>query len=146
MFSSIFSLEKCLYRAIRIKNKHSRLASLIEFWYDLIHSCDIPCATSFGAGVRFPHRGIGVVINKQAIIGDDCVIFQNVTIGGRGGAHDNAQPVIGNNVMIGCGAVIIGGVHIGDGAIIGANAVVLNDVPAGVTAVGIPARNLKSKI
>ena len=89
-----------------------------------------------GHGIVIGHNGCGIVINEKAKIGNDVTIFQNVTIGGR---KESSAPVIGDNVMIGAGAVIIGDVTIGNDAKIGANAVVLQDVPDHATAVGVPA-------
>ena len=85
-----------------------------------------------------PHPN-GVVIAPDANIGINCIIFQQVTIG----TADGGYPTIGNNVLIGAGAKILGPVKIGDGAKIGANAVVLRDVPAGCAAAGVPARVIR---
>jgi serine O-acetyltransferase len=101
-----------------------------------INSCDLPSQTVIGEGTVFMHNGLGCVINEFSIIGKDCVIYQNVTLAGK----DKQRPHIGDGVMIGAGAVLIGGVSIGDRATIGANAVVTHDIPEGKTAVGIPAR------
>src|SRR5262249_36746113 len=92
----------------------------------------------------FNNYGMGVVIHRRTVIGENCEISHHVTIGGRGGFY--GVPVVGNNVFIGAGATILGPVTIGDGAIIGAGAVVLNDVPAHAVAVGIPARTIKQDI
>ena len=97
----------------------------------------IPLDSDIGGGLRLPHP-IGVVIFPGAVIGPNCLISQQVTIG-VGGPKPGA-PVIGGHVDIGAGAKILGGVKIGDHARIGANAVVLEDVPTGATAVGVPAR------
>ncbi len=102
----------------------------------------IPYQTKIGKGTHFAYQGLGVVIHKESIIGENCFIRQNVTIGG-GGGPTGALPIIGNNVDIGCGAVILGGIKIGDNVRIGANAVVLCDLPANCTAVGAPARPVK---
>jgi serine O-acetyltransferase len=83
-----------------------------------------------------PHPN-GVVIHPDAVIGPNCLIFQQVTIGTRDGS---TPPVIGGHVDIGAGAKILGALSIGDHASIGANAVVIRDVPEGTTAVGIPAK------
>ena len=101
-------------------------------------SCDIPYTVKIGHGTTFVHNGLGCVVNGDAVIGDNCRILQNVTIGGRG--DNSGVPIIGNDVLIGAGACVLGGVKIGDGAKIGANAVVVKDVPSGSTAVGIPAK------
>lgn len=81
---------------------------------------------------------LAIVVHKRATVGNNVVISPNVTIGGLSAHFD--VPIIGNDVVIGAGARILGPVKIGDGARIGANAVVLDDVPAGGVAVGIPAR------
>ena len=93
--------------------------------------------TNIAGGLLIPHPN-GIVIHPQAIIGPNCLVFQQVTIG-TGGKKPGA-PKLGGHVDVGAGAKILGGVVIGDHVKIGANAVVLDDVPAGATAVGIPAR------
>lgn len=103
----------------------------------IIFSCEIPYTVRLGKNIVFAHNGLGVVINEEATIGDNCKIMQNVTIGGRG---NHGVPTIGNNVLIGCSAAILGGVTIGDDAKIGANAVVIGDIPRGRVAVGVPAK------
>lgn len=94
-------------------------------------------------GTIFPHL-FGIVIAPAATIGNNCRIYQNVTIGAKDVATGHGDPAfypkIGNNVTIYAGAVIIGHIRIGDNAIIGANSVVTKDVPANATAVGIPAK------
>lgn len=93
---------------------------------------------------KFPHL-VGIVISRAATIGKNCTIYQNVTIGAKDIEHGDGltpanYPRIGNNVIIYAGAVVIGGITIGDNAIIGANSVVLSDVPANHIAYGIPAK------
>ena len=88
----------------------------------------------------FIDHGMGVVIGETAIIGDDCVLYHNVTLGGTSLEKTKRHPTLGNHVLVGMGAKILGAVTIGDGARIGANAVVTKDIPACATAVGIPAR------
>lgn len=89
----------------------------------------------------FIDHGTGVVIGETAIVGDRVTIFHGVTLGGTGNEKDcKRHPTVGDDVLIGTGAKILGPVNIGDGAKIGANAVVINDIPAGKTAVGIPAK------
>jgi len=85
-------------------------------------------------------HGMGVVIGETAEIGDDVYIYHQVTLGGTSSDHGKRHPTIGNNVIIGAGAKVLGAIVIGDGARIGSNAVVVAPVPAGVTVVGIPAR------
>ena len=85
-------------------------------------------------------HGLGVVIGETAEIGDDVYMYHQVTLGGTSSDHGKRHPTVGNNVIIGAGAKVLGAIHIGDGAQIGANAVVIAPVPAGTTVVGIPAR------
>lgn len=87
----------------------------------------------------FIDHGMGVVIGETTQIGDDVVIFHGTTLGGRSMNHGKRHPTVGNNVVIGAGAKVLGPVTIGDGAQVGANAVVLKDVPAYAVAVGVPA-------
>jgi serine O-acetyltransferase len=85
-------------------------------------------------------HGMGIVIGETAEVGDDCLIYHGVTLGGTGKEHGKRHPTIGNNVMISTGAKVLGPFNVGDGARIAANAVVLGEVPPNATAVGIPAR------
>lgn len=93
----------------------------------------------------FIDHGMGVVIGETTIIGDDCILYQGVTLGGVGtGEHKvKRHPTLKNNVMISSGARIIGDVTIGDNSIVGASSVVLKDVPANCTVIGIPGRIVK---
>lgn len=100
-----------------------------------VYGVEIPQSAVIGRRLWLPHA-VGVVISPQAQIGDDCMIRQNVTIGrfGFGRTRETPVPKLGNNVMVGPGAVIVGGVTVGDGARIGPNAVVMTDVPTGASA------------
>lgn len=109
----------------------------------ILTGIDLPCETQIGKRLRFEHFG-GIIISGDSVIGDDVVIRQGVTIGLKH-AGQRGAPVIGDRVEIGAGAKILGSIRIGNGALIGANAVVVCDVPAGTTAVGIPARILPSR-
>lgn len=93
----------------------------------------------------FIDHGMGVVIGETTEIGDYCVMFHQVTLGGTGKHKGKRHPTIGNHVLLSAGCKVLGPIHIGDGAKIGANAVVLHDVAAGATAVGIPAKILPSQ-
>ncbi len=88
-------------------------------------------------------HGMGVVIGETAEIGDDCLIYHGVTLGGTGKETGKRHPTIGNNVMIACGAKVLGPFAVGDNARIASNAVVLSEVPEDATAVGIPAQIVK---
>ena len=103
------------------------------------------CATTSNAGgVKFGYLGLGTVVHRDAVICDDVLVGSNVTIGGRSG--HNTLPVIEAGAYIGTGARVLGPVRIGRNAVIGANAVVLNDVPANSVAVGVPARIIRQDI
>ncbi len=109
-----------------------------------IYGIELPFQTVVGRRVIFEHQH-GIVVHGSAVIGDDCVIRQGVTIGNRNLGASEA-PRIGDRVNIGAGAKILGNVVIGDDCNIGANAVVLKDVPERCTAVGIPARIVTNRI
>ncbi len=91
----------------------------------------------------FIDHGMGVVIGETSIIGDDVLLYQAVTLGGTGLVKGKRHPTIGNNVVVGGGAKILGNITIGDNSYIGANAVVIKDVPPNSTVVGVPGRITK---
>jgi serine O-acetyltransferase len=103
------------------------------------YGIEIPHTVTMGRKVVFEHQG-GVVIHGGAVIGDGCIIRQGVTIGARHLESPADAPTIGDFVNIGAGAAIIGKVRVGSRVNVGANSVVLDDVPPGATAVGVPAR------
>lgn len=92
----------------------------------------------------FIDHGMGVVIGETSVIGDDCTLYHGVTLGGTSWKKGKRHPTLGNQVVIGAGAKVLGPISLGDGARIGSNAVVVKDVPGDATAVGIPARILDS--
>lgn len=104
-----------------------------------IYGIELPYTARIGRGVVFEHQG-GIVIHGSTVIGDGTIVRQNCTLGIRSLDDLDGAPVIGRNVDIGAGAVILGRVNVGDGAAVGANAVVLVDVPEGWLAVGVPAK------
>jgi serine O-acetyltransferase len=112
----------------------------VQLW-SVITGADIPVFTTLGGGLFLPHPN-GIVMHRDVVIGANCMIMQQVTIGQLA---EGGVPRLGNGVYVGAGAKIIGPVTIGDGAAIGANAVVLSDVPAHSTAVGIPARIVRQR-
>ena len=91
----------------------------------------------------FIDHGLGVVIGETAIVGDDVLLYQGSTLGGTGIVKGKRHPTIGNNVVIGAGAKVLGNIIIGDNSYIGANAVVVKDVPSNSTVVGVPGRVTK---
>ena len=88
----------------------------------------------------FIDHGMGVVIGETTIIGDNCTLYQNVTLGGTGKDHGKRHPTLGNNVLVGAGAKVLGPFKVGDNSRVAAGAVVLDEVPDNATAVGVPAR------
>lgn len=123
-----FQNHKCFFIA-RAISQHSRKKTGIE-----IHP-----AAKIGKALFIDH-GMGVVIGETAEVGDYCTIYQGVTLGGTGKDKGKRHPTIGNNVMIGSGAKILGPFTVGDNSKIASNAVVLDEVPPNSTAVGVPAR------
>lgn len=110
----------------------ARLVAEISRW---LTGIEIHPGATLGKRLVIDH-GFGVVIGETAVIGDDCIIFHGVTLGGLKFDPVKRHPTVGNKVLIGTGAKILGPIQIGDGAMIGANAVVIRDVPAGATIVG----------
>ncbi len=120
------------------------LPKLITLLIFLIYNSKIPYKAEIGGSTRFGYGGMGVVVHSAARIGRGCTISQQVTIGG-GGSRYPGVPVIGDNVYIAKGAIVMGGISIGDNVIIGANAVVTKPVPANAVVAGIPAHILRFK-
>ena len=104
---------------------------------------EIHPSANIGTGFFIDH-GMGVVIGETAEIGDYVTLFQGVTLGGTGKERGKRHPTLGNHVVVGAGAKILGGIKIGDNVKIGANSVVLKNVPANSTVIGVPARVIKS--
>ncbi|MGN0649257.1 MAG: serine O-acetyltransferase EpsC [Oscillospiraceae bacterium] len=124
--------EHKMYFIARWISQHSRNKTGIE-----IHP-----GAKIGKGLFIDH-GAGVVIGETTEIGDNCTLYQNVTLGGTGKDVGKRHPTLGNNVMVGAGARVLGPFKIGDNSKIAANAVVLEEVPPNCTAVGVPARVVK---
>lgn len=104
---------------------------------------EIHPGAKIGRGLFIDH-GMGVVIGETAEIGNNVVMYHGVTLGGTGKEKGKRHPTVGDNVLIGSGAKVLGPINIGENAKIGANAVVLKDIPKDATAVGIPAKILKN--
>jgi serine O-acetyltransferase len=111
---------------------------ILKLLVQIMSGIDIPCEARLGRRLTIEHFG-GIIVSGDAVLGDDCVIRNGVTIGLLR-TDQPGSPVIGNRVDIGAGAKVLGPVRIGDDVRIGANAVVIRDVPAGHIAVGVPAR------
>lgn len=115
------------------------IARWISQWASRKTGVEIHPAVKIGKRFFIDH-GTGVVIGETAVIGDDVTIYQGVTLGGTGKDTGKRHPTIGNNVMIGAGAKVLGPLVIGDNSRIAAGAVVLSDIPSNSTAVGVPAK------
>ena len=137
---------------------HALLAYRVSHWLSTYHIPFLPRAISqvarlltgieihpaaiIGKGFFIDH-GMGVVIGETAEIGDYVTLFQGVTLGGTGKERGKRHPTLGNHVVVGAGAKILGGIRIGDNVKVGANSVVLKSVPANSTVTGVPARVIK---
>jgi serine O-acetyltransferase len=120
----------------------ARFISQVSRW---LTGIEIHPGATIGDGVFIDH-GMGVVIGETAEVGDGCTIYQGVTLGGTSLAKGaKRHPTLGRNVVVGAGAKVLGGFVVGDNAAVGSNAVVTKPVPAGATAVGIPARIIQAE-
>ena len=117
-------------------------ARCVSQWSRFWTGIEIHPGAQIGRRLVIDH-GCGIVIGETAEIGDDCLIYHGVTLGGTGKDQGKRHPTIGNNVLISTGAKVLGPFRVGDNARIAANAVVLSEVPADATAVGIPAQIVK---
>ncbi len=115
---------------------------MVSQWTKFFTGIEIHPAAKIGRGVVIDH-GTGVVIGETAEVGDNCTIYQGVTLGGTGKEVGKRHPTIGNNVMIGAGAKVLGPFSVGDNSKIAANAVVLSEVEGDSTCVGVPARTVR---
>ncbi len=118
-----------------------RAISQVARW---LTGIEIHPAAKIGKGFFIDH-GMGVVIGETAEIGDYVTLFQGVTLGGTGKERGKRHPTLGNHVVVGAGAKILGGIKIGDNVKIGANSVVLKSVPANSTVIGVPGRIIKTE-
>lgn len=116
-----------------------KLARAINYWARVLTGADIHPGATLGKGVFIDHA-TGVVIGETTIVGENVSIFQGVTLGGVSTAKEKRHPTIGNNVVIGAHATVLGDINIGDNVKIGAGSVVVKDVPPNVTVVGIPGK------
>ena len=125
------------------------LARVIAYRSRRVTGIEIHPGATIGRRLVIDH-GMGVVIGETATVGDDCLIYHGVTLGGkkpgdRQHTEGRRHPSVGNGVTIGASAIVLGSVFIGDGARVAAQAVVVNDVPAGALAVGVPAKILEGR-
>ena len=120
------------------------LARFTSHWSRWLTGIEIHPGATIGRRFFIDH-GMGVVIGETAEIGDDCTLYHGVTLGGTSWNKGKRHPTLGKGVVVGAGAKILGPILIGEGARIGSNAVVVKEVPAGATAIGIPARIIEAE-
>lgn len=135
----------CYHRVSHFLYRHKLYAlarwnsQAARFWTGV----EIHPGATIGEGLFIDH-GMGIVIGETAVIGNNCTIYHNVTLGGRGHVKgEKRHPTIGDDVLVGAGAKLLGPITVGSGASIGANAVILHDVPDGATVVGVPGKIVK---
>ena len=139
LYSGLHAL--LMYRVAHKLNTsgHTYVARMISQGAKFLTGIEIHPGATIGRGLFIDH-GSGVVIGETTIIGDNCTLYQGVTLGGTGKETGKRHPTLGNNVMVGAGAKLLGAFTVGDNSKIAAGAVVLSDVPENCTAVGIPAK------
>ena len=120
------------------QHKHFFLARALSQFARHMTGIEIHPGAKIGKRLFIDH-GMGIVIGETAEIGDDCLLYQGVTLGGTGKDVGKRHPTLGDNVLIGAGAKVLGPVYIGDNVRVGAGSVVLKNLPANATAVGVPA-------
>lgn len=120
------------------------LASLVSRHTRKRYGVEIHPAAQIGRRFMIDH-GMGVVIGETSIIGDDCLIYQGVTLGMTGKHGGKRHPTVGDGVMLGAGSIVLGAITVGDGAHVGAGSVVVRDVPAHTTVVGNPAQVVNTR-
>lgn len=147
------NMEVFLYPSFRVMMSYRRAHSLYMkghyFWARWISQrarrrtgIEIHPGAQIGKGLFIDH-GAGVIIGETTIIGDNCTLYQDVTLGGTGKEHGKRHPTLGNNVMVSAGAKVLGSFKIGDNSKIGSGSVVLEEVPPNSTVVGVPGRVVK---
>jgi len=120
------------------------LSKIIDGINYIIFNSFFPGSVRVGKGSICAYGGIGLVIHKRTVIGENCIIGQGITIGGRSKKYK--VPEIGDDVYLGAGCRVLGPIKIGDNVVIGPNSVVLNDIPSGCIVVGIPGKIVKTNI
>lgn len=135
----LYKIEHFLY-----SKKLLLCAKLIQAIIFTLYNSYVPYSCKIGKNTKFAYKGIGVVIHSRAIIGKNCIIGQNITIGGR--SKSTVVPVIGDNVYLSAGSRILGNICIGNNVVIGANAVMINDAPDNTVWAGVPAKLIKKNI
>lgn len=124
---------------------HRTLALWLAKRSRIKYGADIHPAAKIGRRFTVDH-GIGVVVGGTTIIGDDCLMYQNATLGMTGKHGGKRHPTVGDGVLIGAGSILLGAITVGDGAYVGAGSVVVDNVPANTTVVGNPARVVRTHV
>lgn len=148
------NMEVFLYPSFKVMLSYRRAHKLYKnghyFWARYVSQraarktgIEIHPGAEIGKGLFIDH-GTGVIIGETTIIGDNCTLYQGVTLGGTGKEHGKRHPTLGNNVMVSAGAKVLGSFKIGDNSKIGAGAVVLEEVPPYSTVVGVPGRVVRN--
>ncbi|MEM7449295.1 MAG: serine O-acetyltransferase [Myxococcota bacterium] len=136
----------CVHRISNIlwERKHKLSARVLSHLGRFFTGIEIHPAARMGRGVFIDH-GMGVVIGETATVGDDCILFKGVVLGGTNRTHQQRHPQLGQGVVVGTNACILGNIEIGDGARVGSGSVVLRSVPQNATVVGVPGRIVDRK-
>lgn len=142
LYPSIHARLAHMFSHFLYKKKLFFLARLISQLARFFTGIEIHPGATLGAGILIDH-GMGVVIGETAQIGNRVTIYHGTTLGGTGKEKGKRHPTVGDNVVIGAGAKVLGNINIGSNSKIGSNSVVINDVPKGATVVGIPGKVVK---
>lgn len=137
LLGAIRRYQRCKVKSGFLALSMSKLAVFQHRFWSVVTGADIPLTSKIGGGLLIPHPN-GIVIHPDSVIGVNCLIHQQVTIGVK--RDSNQPPTLGNHVDIGAGAKIIGPITVGDDVLIGANSVVVKDVSARLIVAGIPAK------
>ncbi len=138
----VYRLYNAIYRSTLpkfIKFPLLIVGTLHQKWIEVVTGITLPHSARIGPGLYIGHHS-GIIVNANATIGMHCNISQGVTIGVSGRGDTRGVPVIGDRVYIGANAVVAGSIKVADRVVIGANSLVVQDVPSGVTVVGVPAK------
>lgn len=142
MSNLVYNIYRLQVILLRLRLRY--LSLVLLYFSRILFSAWIPGSAKIGRRTKLGYGGLGIVIHHRAVIGEDCVIDQNVTIGGTSKHFE--VPRIGSKVYIGAGAKILGPITIGSNVVIGANSVVTKSVPNNCLVVGVPGRVIKTNI